>query len=112
MIQWCGHNWHIYSINATRTVAALDLACCYHYAHVTACDCFDAKDTKVPHFMLYYCCIEYAPLSPHILFLYFFFHLKCECAIPDGMSDMFPAEFLVDYVRVYQNPDVQSHKVS
>jgi hypothetical protein len=29
---------------------------------------------------------------------------ECLCALPSKMSENFPAEFLIDYVRVYQNP--------
>ena len=40
-----------------------------------ACDCFDARKTE------------------------------CGCGIPDRMIENFPAEFLIDYVRVYQAED-------
>ncbi len=30
---------------------------------------------------------------------------RCKCATPSRMCSMFPAEFLVDYVRVYQNKE-------
>lgn len=40
-----------------------------------ACDCFDARKTE------------------------------CSCGIPDRMIENFPAEFLIDYVRVYQAED-------
>jgi len=36
---------------------------------------------------------------------------KCACAIFPGFCDMLPAHFEVDYVRVYQRPDDESHKV-
>ncbi len=28
----------------------------------------------------------------------------CACALPAGMKSIFPANMLVDYIRVYQNP--------
>lgn len=29
---------------------------------------------------------------------------ECACALPPNMCELFPASFLIDYVRVYQNP--------
>ena len=40
-----------------------------------ACDCYDCRD------------------------------LKCKCAVPDRMCENFPADFEIDWVRVYQNPN-------
>jgi beta-glucanase (GH16 family) len=36
---------------------------------------------------------------------------RCACACPVGMDDLFPAHFLIDYVRVYQNPNDSLQKV-
>ncbi|CAM9973170.1 unnamed protein product, partial [Scytosiphon promiscuus] len=44
-----------------------------------ACDCFDASDPK------------------------------CQCAVDPGFADTFPAEYVVDYVRVYQAHNDSSH---
>ena len=35
----------------------------------------------------------------------------CECALPDGYCDNFPASFEIDYVRVYQAVDEPKHKL-
>ncbi|CAM9695634.1 unnamed protein product [Chrysoparadoxa australica] len=36
---------------------------------------------------------------------------KCLCAIPDGMDALLPAYYLIDWVRVYQNPNNPNEKV-
>ena len=36
---------------------------------------------------------------------------ECQCGTPSNMCDNFPASFLIDYVRVYQSPDIESQKV-
>ncbi|KAG5179401.1 beta-1,6-glucan active enzyme, family GH16 [Tribonema minus] len=46
-----------------------------------SCDCWDARDSR------------------------------CQCAIPKNMGELFPAHFLIDYVRVYQNPSHKSQHV-
>ena len=46
-----------------------------------ACDCFDARKTE------------------------------CGCGMPDRMIENFPAEFLIDYVRVYQTEDDENQIV-
>eukprot|EP00612_Vaucheria_litorea_P002088 CAMPEP_0171456454 /NCGR_PEP_ID=MMETSP0945-20130129/2930_1 /TAXON_ID=109269 /ORGANISM="Vaucheria litorea, Strain CCMP2940" /LENGTH=523 /DNA_ID=CAMNT_0011981873 /DNA_START=134 /DNA_END=1702 /DNA_ORIENTATION=+ len=37
---------------------------------------------------------------------------KCACSFYDGFCDSLPAHFVVDYVRVYQNPDDGNHTQS
>jgi len=36
-------------------------------------------------------------------------NMDCECALPDGYCDNFPASFLIDYVRVYQAKNEPKH---
>ena len=35
----------------------------------------------------------------------------CSCGMPEGLCAMLPAFYEIDYVRVYQNPDDDTHKV-